>query len=233
MTTTPKPRRRWFQFRLRTLLVLMLLACIGMGWPTMMWRQAKKQREAVSAILQSHGKIEQWKERFALLSKDSPSLSTQGTFESTGYVQRLRFPNESRVHAWLRGTLGDDFFAYPICVSDVNDAAMEHLDRLPHLESLIVSSAITDAGLSHLHRLPQLKSLSMWGRRWSDAGMSHLRCVPELNTLYLYSPLITDAGLVHLKGLTRLERVRLSNTQVTTSGAAKLGQALPNCQIDL
>ncbi len=30
--TTTKPRRRWFQFRLRTLLVLMLLSCLVIGW---------------------------------------------------------------------------------------------------------------------------------------------------------------------------------------------------------
>ena len=30
--TTPKPKRRWFQYSLRTLLVLMLLVGVGMSW---------------------------------------------------------------------------------------------------------------------------------------------------------------------------------------------------------
>jgi hypothetical protein len=36
MTTTEmntKPKRRWFQYSLRTMLIVMLLAGSGMGWP--------------------------------------------------------------------------------------------------------------------------------------------------------------------------------------------------------
>ena len=31
-TTTPKPRRRWFQYSLRTIMALMLLVSGGFGW---------------------------------------------------------------------------------------------------------------------------------------------------------------------------------------------------------
>jgi lipopolysaccharide export system protein LptC len=46
-TTTPKPRRRWLQFSLRTLLVLMLAFGCGLGWLGMKVKQAGEQREAV------------------------------------------------------------------------------------------------------------------------------------------------------------------------------------------
>ena len=49
--TTTKPRRRWFQFSFRTLLVLMLLVCIGLGSIAWKVRQVGKQREAVAAIV--------------------------------------------------------------------------------------------------------------------------------------------------------------------------------------
>jgi hypothetical protein len=32
MVETPKPRRRWFRFSLRTMLVLVTLVCVYLGW---------------------------------------------------------------------------------------------------------------------------------------------------------------------------------------------------------
>jgi hypothetical protein len=46
-TTIPKPLRRWFQYSLRTLLVLMLVFGCGFGWLGMKVKQAREQREAV------------------------------------------------------------------------------------------------------------------------------------------------------------------------------------------
>jgi hypothetical protein len=42
METNPKTRRRWFRFSLRTMLVLVTLVCVYLGWATN-WR---RQREA-------------------------------------------------------------------------------------------------------------------------------------------------------------------------------------------
>jgi hypothetical protein len=55
MTTTsappaPKPRRRWLQFSLRTLLVLMLVLGCGLGWLAYKIKAAREQRAAVDAI---------------------------------------------------------------------------------------------------------------------------------------------------------------------------------------
>ncbi len=47
-TTTPKPRR-WLQFSLRTMVVV-LICSIPCGWLARKMKQAKKQREAVQAI---------------------------------------------------------------------------------------------------------------------------------------------------------------------------------------
>jgi hypothetical protein len=47
VTTTSKPRRRWFQYSLRTLLVLMLLVCIGVGFVTVRMQLSRKKREVV------------------------------------------------------------------------------------------------------------------------------------------------------------------------------------------
>ena len=45
-----KPRRRWFQYSLRTLLVLVTVLCVFCVWLGLVSERARKQREAVAAI---------------------------------------------------------------------------------------------------------------------------------------------------------------------------------------
>jgi len=46
----PRARRRWYQYSLRTLLLVMLLASVGISWFAVKMQRARKQREAVEAI---------------------------------------------------------------------------------------------------------------------------------------------------------------------------------------
>ncbi len=50
----PKPRRRWLQFRLRTLLLLVLVLC---GWLAWMRYEAREQREAVEWVREMGGSV--------------------------------------------------------------------------------------------------------------------------------------------------------------------------------
>jgi hypothetical protein len=43
-TTAPKPRRRWLQYSLRGLMVLVLAIGCGLGWLGMKVKQAGEQR---------------------------------------------------------------------------------------------------------------------------------------------------------------------------------------------
>lgn len=197
MTTTRKPRR-WFQFRLRTLLVLMLLVCIGMGWLGVKMQKVRKQRAAIEAIERLGGSVH-WS------STDVPE-------ESAGQV-------------WLRKLLGDDFFAYPEDVEINNDAAMEYPTELTHVTILqVFGSDITDAGLNHLQCLPQLEELWFADTRVTGNGLRHLKGLAQLNTLVFSGTPVTDAGLEHIKGLTQLESLDLKDTQVTDAGLANLRQ---------
>ena len=47
MTATPEPRRRWYQYNLRSLLVLTLLVSVGMSWVAVRMQRARRQKEAV------------------------------------------------------------------------------------------------------------------------------------------------------------------------------------------
>ena len=75
--TTPSLKRRWFQYSLRTLLVLMLLASIGMSWIAVRMQKAKKQQEAVEAIRKAGGQVyyfqdEQDSDGNELVGEESP-----------------------------------------------------------------------------------------------------------------------------------------------------------------
>ena len=54
----PKPKLRWFQFRLRSLLVLTLLCSIACSWLAVKKQRADRQRELVSAIREAGGSVQ-------------------------------------------------------------------------------------------------------------------------------------------------------------------------------
>lgn len=83
--TTPRPRRRWLQFSLRSMLVLTTFVAILIAWVGPRYYTAREQRQAVKAILASGGKVgydygwrhcwtsQQWHSQFQR-SKDAISV---------------------------------------------------------------------------------------------------------------------------------------------------------------
>jgi hypothetical protein len=57
-STTPKPRRRWLQFSLRTLMVLLLVLGAGLGWLAHEAERARAQQKLAAAIQQLGGRVE-------------------------------------------------------------------------------------------------------------------------------------------------------------------------------
>ena len=74
---TPKPRRRWFRFSLRTLLVVMLLFGVVFGVLAWMANEARRQRKVV-ADLRDMGAI-------VSFSDEEPSMPE---LLDTGYCHR-------------------------------------------------------------------------------------------------------------------------------------------------
>jgi hypothetical protein len=56
-TTNPKPRRRWLQFSLRMMMVLMLVFGAGFGWLAHQFHQARAQQKAEMAIEELGGNL--------------------------------------------------------------------------------------------------------------------------------------------------------------------------------
>ncbi len=206
MTFAAKPHRRPFQYSLRTLLLVMLLASLPLSWLGATLRSAGRQREAVEAILASGGSVKYADEKFP------PERSAPAWLDNllgTGF-----FVN-------LENLLGKDFFVNVAEARVESDAGMELLPRLTQLRTLFADN-VTDAGLEHLKGLTELKHVCIYHSRVTDAGLEHLKGLTQLRSLILCFVQVTDAGLEHLKGLTRLKRLTLNQTQVTDAGLEHL-----------
>ena len=207
-------KRRWFQFRLRTLLIFVLICLIPYCWFLV---RVHRQREAVAAIEKGGGSVEYgelhgpaWLRKllgdkyFAYVV--SASLAPQTTDADLEHLDGL---------TEVRGLL--------LTNTNITDAGLEHLKGLTQLQQLVLTDTkITDAGLKHLKGFSQLDILCLDGTKITDAGLEHLKGLTQLQALRLDRTKLTDAGLEHLKGLTRLGLLSLDGTIITGSGLEHL-----------
>jgi len=209
--TNSKPKRRWYQFSLRTLLLVMLVFVVGVGWLSILeWRKAQDQRVLAHLSMGQDMVAEYEWGRVHKLTLRNP---TRDDLTQLEHLRSLR-----RLH--LTG-------------SGMTDASIEPLKDLPRLHDLSLGATeLTDAGLEHITSLTRLRFLSLSSRKVTDEGLKQLKGTRRLRSLVLHNSQVTDAGLEHLKDLPKLTFLWLDDTQVTDEGVKKLQQALPNCKID-
>ncbi len=226
-----KPRLRWFQYSLRTLFLAVFLVSIGMSWVAVRIERARREREAVAAIVKLGGQVE-YDYQVQQPGGPLPGADPPGP-------------------AWLRNLLGENFFATVVHVyladstaldpglghlkeltqlgtlnlmrTNVADASLEHLKGLTQLKALCLDSTkVTDAGIEHLKGLTQLQELDLGDTKVTDAGLEHLKGLTQLQTLDLDATKVTDAGLEYLEGLTQLQTLGLRRTRVSDAGLERL-----------
>ena len=152
-TTTPKPRRRWLQFSLRTLMVLMLVIGCGFGWLAYQIKQARQQREAANVIEKLGGTID-WH-------------PTSGGMIETAMA---------RAGKLLGQDLLVDVRSVYLDNTPVTDAGLEHLRGLTQLEWLNLShTQVADDGLAHLRGMTRLQELLLNDTPLNDHGLVHLK----------------------------------------------------------
>ena len=203
-----KPKRRWLQFSLRTLLVLVLLVSVLCGWLRHKVNQSEQERRAVEAILAMGGEVEYEHE--------------QG---------RKGKPTDPPGPAWLRAILGDYFFAdvqtvrYP---SGVGDASLVHLDRLRHVGYLdLRGTSVTDEGLAQVIEHDELQGLNLGATSVTDAGIAQLARLRNLQYLEIAHTAITDRAVQAMIQFKQLVWVDLSGTAVSADGYRKVEASLP------
>lgn len=177
-TTPAKPvsNRRWFQYSLRTLLILTTFIAVVISW----WLyKAREQREAVAALTKAGGNVVY-------------------NFEVQDEPHRLHCP------MWLVDVLGVDYVASVISVGFYNQrisaTQLEAIDALSSLEGLYLNrSQITDIGLEHVKGLTGLEELDLGDTQVSDAGLESLEGLTALRWIRLVGTQVTDAGAARLQ----------------------------------
>ena len=167
-----KSTRPWLQFRLRSLLLAILVFCIAMGWFV---KRVRRQQAATARIVGYGGHV-----------------NYDYQFDAKGEFRRDSFGNalhglEPPGPRWLRDMVGDDYFQTPVKVWLESEEGVGFLDgelkvlagpikSLPRVKSLTLrGSPITDAGLTHLHGMTQLEELDCRGTKITDRGIEALR----------------------------------------------------------
>jgi hypothetical protein len=223
-----------FQFNLRSLLLLVVAVALPCSWLAVEMKKAREQKAFVAAIGESGGILHfDWQ-----YDKESAPLPN------------ARPPEP----AWLRGWLGEDFFAEVVSVSyneflsafvsprqlwQATDTELAQLEGLTELQSLSLNgNQVTDAGLAHIAGLTRLHYLYLNDTQVTDAGLAYIAGLPQLQYLHLNGHQVTDAGLVYIAGLTRLQYLNLDGQQVTDAGLAHIaglsqleGMWLDNTQV--
>ena len=165
----PKMPRRWFQFRLRTLLALVTLIAALLGWRLYVWRAEQEQQRKAMAEIQARGAqtsvvFDSWAEAIALGGRKADNLVI---FDKT---QLTNDDLKALDNAPLIRSL-------TIVGSQITDDGLVHLENLQQLELLDLkkNKQLTDAGLVHLEGLKNLKQLILIGTPVTPAGVKKLK----------------------------------------------------------
>lgn len=119
------PRLRWYQCSLRTLLVLVLLASLGISWPALRMQRAREQKAHVQAIRRIEGC------QVAYDGEDvfTFAMNTSNTLPPLPPV------------SWTESLFGRDFVHRAGTVGvpeDRVDEVLPHLQQLPYLRRVVV-----------------------------------------------------------------------------------------------
>jgi Leucine-rich repeat (LRR) protein len=110
----------------------------------------------------------------------------------------------------------------------LQDADLESLAGLHHLEWLVLDGAFTEEGLLHLRNLPELKRLSISGISCTTGNsLGNLGGLTKLGDLVLRGR-ITDAALGRLTGLLSIWSLRVETDEpIRPETVARLKKAMP------
>jgi hypothetical protein len=189
-----KPPVRWFQFRLRSLLIaLTLLAIVPGGY-----------------IVHERGEAQRMKAAVAMMEAELQHIEV---YARPNWLHSLLVPGAP-------GNIVGFAIHHPRAIEDSQLAPLAELHTLIWLD--VVGVPLTDDSVVHISRLKNLERLRIDETPITDAGLIHLTRLSKLHTLNLSSTQITDAGLAHLAKLPNLKELYIQKTQITPAGTAKL-----------
>ena len=139
MSTTPRPR--WLQFRLRTLLILMLVISCGLGWFAYHLQLARNRQRAVAECNQAGAYVYQ--------------------YEPTAVGSMLR--RWPALDNWVRTTFGDSLLSTPSAVSAIHiqkdrvEFLKSRLKLFPSLKSVSLGYADRETAAAMRKEFPDVE----------------------------------------------------------------------------
>lgn len=195
-----KPRRRWLQFGLRSLLLITTVFGVWLG---IHMKRVRRQKEAVQAIREFGGWVH------------------YDFQEIAGKPFEFDARTKPRVPDWLLARLGEDFFF------DVVDVNLVYAYDSGEREA---NATLTNAAMPHLNAFPKLRQLCLKETQATDEDLRIIGTLKSLERLFFWDAKgITDEGVSHLSGLTRLGKVHLSFSHIGDEGLRVLAD-LPNIE---
>lgn len=221
-----KPRPRWYQFTLRTLLFSMLILSLLLGGFAWRKQRAGKQAEAVASLRGLRCSV--------LYDYEVEAIKRQST----------KWPPDSGWPSFLVKGLGQDFFhnVNAVNTGDQTPSSEERIrfwdsvDRLSKLHQLVLSKGWMDhEGLTRLRHPQKLEILVIASCLVTDDDLKVVGSMTGLKTLQIYGldyP-ITDEGIAALDDLSELETLLLGSSKITDDSAPHLAKhrKLANLQI--
>jgi Leucine-rich repeat (LRR) protein len=207
---TPKPKLRWYQYSLRTLLVVVFLFALALSPLRSRLDDARTECSAVEALDRVGACVSY---------TSSEGLASDSRFDSS--VQQST--TTRRIDEWLRVRLfGRVVAVHFYDFSGRGQSNRTLTDAFARLEDLrqtqlveLDHTRVTDADLIHLRSLHHLRTLYLWGTKIGDEGIANIANLKELRRLGLQRTLITDAGVERLRRLKNLDTLNLAETRVT------------------
>lgn len=198
---------RWKRFSLRTLLVLMTLACVMMGVWTLYIQPFRRQAQAAVSIERSQGMME------------------REAAEGPGWQEWLVVKTVGPEH-FVRVTMAD------LRDCQLVEGTLQDLRYLCFARQLYLDKTeISEELLEQLVRLKPLEKLSIRFTNLSDSGVASLSRMENLRELALSGTRITDASIAELGKMKGLQSLNVRWSSITPQGAERLRQALPECQV--
>ena len=240
---TARPRRRWYQFTLRTAGIVLLIFFLLLGGFAE-WRHRSYRHRKIAGELKEFG-----------ASVDQESFH----FFTPGSGRLAAWDNQFLLSARVRYVLGDDFTSEIVSVSysespsfplKKSSQVVDHVKWLPrlrifHLEGELSSrdlkelpfigsledfgiqlppeierGQLMDDDLAVFKKAKKLEVLFLCRQRIAGSGLVHLQKSP-LRKLYLSGTSLEDSGLAHLALQDKLKILVLANTRITDRGIAE------------
>jgi hypothetical protein len=198
------------RFSLRTLLILVFIACCGFAFCATTINRATHQREFIERI------------------------KTIGSVEyDCFYEDGKPFGDASPEKQWEKGIFSGMFYEIPPDMIYLGPAYPVDFPFPPRQEDLVVRIVKEpDAILRDIALFPKLRILVLRQSKINNASLSFLKPLQRLEYLDIGDTDIDDEGMNILEGLTALTYVNVKNTHVTARGIERLKNRIPSAVVN-